>query len=124
MPQQDPARINISGIPVAGVGGLGLVAIAVLITMVMPAAWWLMVAGLVGGVVIGAALVAARHGLSTRGPSGSDPTILFRSLPADRLRQSDGESGDAPASGERGTQTSSPSRTSSDTQLAPAHSIR
>jgi len=40
-----------------------------------------MVTGVVGGVVLGAVLVLARHGLSTRGPSASDPKILFRSLP-------------------------------------------
>jgi hypothetical protein len=80
MTQPDrPVQINISGIPVAGVGGLGLVAMAFLVSWVMPAAWWLMVAGVSGGIVVGAVLVLARHGLSTRGPSGSDPTILFRS---------------------------------------------
>jgi hypothetical protein len=74
-----PVEINISGIPVAGVGGLGLVAIAVLVSVVMPAAWWLMVAGVAGGAILGVILVLKRHGLSTSGPSGSDPAILFRS---------------------------------------------
>jgi hypothetical protein len=88
MPEPDrPVQINISGIPVAGVGGLGLVAMAVLVSIVMPAAWWTMVAGVSGGVVLAAILVVMRHGLSTRGPSGSDPTILFRIGQPDDTRQ-------------------------------------
>jgi len=75
-----PVEINISGIPVAGVGGLGLVAMAVLVSIFMPAARWTMVAGVSGGIVLATILVLVRHGLSTRGPSGSDPTILFRTV--------------------------------------------
>ena len=82
-----PVQINISGIPVAGVGGLGLVAMALLVSFVMPAAWWTMVAGVTGGIVVAAILVVMRHGLSTRGPSGSDPTILFRTTQPDDARQ-------------------------------------
>ena len=82
-----PVQINISGIPVAGVGGLGLVAMAFLVSYVMPAAWWTMVAGVSGGIVLAAILVLMRHGLSTRGPSGSDPTILFRTAQPDVARQ-------------------------------------
>ena len=82
MPEPDrPVQINISGIPVAGVGGLGLVAMAVLVSIVMPAAWWLMVAGMTGGCVLGALLVVARRHSRPHGPSGDDPAILFRSLP-------------------------------------------
>lgn len=88
MPEPDRSvQINISGIPVAGVGGLGLVAMAVLVSIVMPAAWWTMVAGVSGGVVLAAILIVMRHGLSTRGPSGSDPTILFRIAQPDDARQ-------------------------------------
>ena len=82
-----PVQINISGIPVAGVGGLGLVAMALLVSFVLPAAWWTMVAGVSGGSVLAAILVVTRHGLSTRGPSGSDPTILFRTAHCDDARQ-------------------------------------
>jgi hypothetical protein len=82
-----PVQINISGIPVAGVGGLGLVAMALLVSIVMPAAWWTMVVGVSGGVVLAAILVVMRRGLSTRGPSGSDPTILFRPAQPDDARQ-------------------------------------
>ena len=79
---QDDRRvaINISGIPVAGIGGLGLVAMAVLVSVVMPAAWWTMVAGLSGGVVLAVILVVARRHIKPKGPSGTDPKILFRAV--------------------------------------------
>lgn len=86
-----PVQINISGIPVAGVGGLGLVAMAVLVSIVMPEAWWLMVAGLTGGCLLGVVLIVARQRTRPPGPSGDDPRILFRpvsSTPGDIRRGS------------------------------------
>src|SRR4051812_19864024 len=76
-------EINISGVPVAGVGGLGLVAMAVLVSVYMPAAWWTMVTGLIGGVVLAAILIIARRGLSAGGSGPSDATTLFRAVPAE-----------------------------------------
>ena len=78
MSQQDrPVQINISGIPVEGVGGLGLVAMAALVSYVMPAAWWTMVAGIAGGVVLAIALVFARRRIDARNRTGVPPSILF-----------------------------------------------
>jgi hypothetical protein len=71
-------EINMSGIPVAGIGGLGLVAMAVVVSIYLPAASWTMSAGLSGGVVLAVALVAFRRVRWGRGPSGDDPKILFR----------------------------------------------
>lgn len=79
--QDRRVEINISGIPVAGIGGLGLVAMAVVVAVNMPAAWWTMVAGLTGGVVLAVVLVMARRHIKSKGPSGTDPTILFRVPP-------------------------------------------
>jgi len=79
-----PVAINISGIPVAGIGGLGLVAMAVLVSVVMPEARWTMAAGIAGGVMLAVALVLARRYFVTRGPSGDDPRILFRAVPLER----------------------------------------
>jgi hypothetical protein len=70
--------INMSGISVSGVGGLGLVAIAALTTYVLPQAWWLVAFGTGGGALVGLAIVTFRRHHVTRGPSGDDPTILFR----------------------------------------------
>jgi len=81
---QDDRRveINISGIPVAGVGGLGLVAMAVWVSVVMPELRGTLVAGLSGGALLAIVLVLVRRHLKTPGPSGDDPKILFRDQPA------------------------------------------
>jgi hypothetical protein len=78
---QRSVEINMSGIPVNGIGGLGLVAVAVLMTLVIPAAWWLLMLGAAGGVMLGAVMVLMRRHHTARGPSGNDPTILFRPEP-------------------------------------------
>jgi len=52
--------INISKIPVAGIGGLGLVAGAAIIAVAVPALGWLAIAGLVGGCAIGLFLIGSR----------------------------------------------------------------
>jgi hypothetical protein len=76
-----PVEINMSGIPVAGVGGLGLVAMATVVSVFFPAIGWMMAVGLVGGLVLGVALVLARRVTKASGPTGDDPKILFRDLP-------------------------------------------
>jgi hypothetical protein len=80
--RQDSATINISGISVSGVGGLGLVAIAALTTWVLPQAWWLVAFGAAGGCLLGLAMVAFHRHHTSSGPSGDDPHILFRTTPA------------------------------------------
>ena len=53
------------------VGGLGLVAIVVLITIVAPGAWWLAAAGLAGGAALGVALaMATRRRVRREAPGG------------------------------------------------------
>lgn len=82
--REDAANINLSGISVSGVGGLGLVAIAVLTTWVLPQAWWLVAFGAAGGCLLGLAIVTFRRHHTPAGPSGDDPHILFRApTPAD-----------------------------------------
>ena len=83
-PRQRPVEINMSGIPVNGIGGLGLVAVTVLMTIVMPEAWGLVLLGAAGGVVLAVALVLLRRNRVPSGPSSSDPTILFRAEPVKR----------------------------------------
>lgn len=50
--------INLSGGPVAGIGGLGLVALSVLVTVVQPAVWWLALGAVAGGLLLGVGLIA------------------------------------------------------------------
>ena len=72
-----PVRINVSGIQAEGIGGLGLLSVIIVITLVMPAAWWLAVMGVVGGIVLGGLLVMThrRYGLSNG--KGDGPGELF-----------------------------------------------
>lgn len=55
------ATVNLTVSPVYGVGGLGIVALAFLVTFVVPGAWWVLLASVVGGIVLGAALIASRR---------------------------------------------------------------
>ena len=45
----------------AAVGGLGMVALAVLVTFVLPQGWWLLLFGLAGGILLGGVMVAFRR---------------------------------------------------------------
>jgi hypothetical protein len=77
-------EIDISGIPVAGVGGLGLVATAVLVAVLMPAAGWLVASGVAGGCLLGTVLVLARRRADNREPGGRAPAVLFVESPSGR----------------------------------------
>ena len=88
-PDKRHVQINMSGIPVAGVGGLGLVAMAGVVSIYLPAASVTMGAGLAGGAVLAVALVVFRRMWKAPGPSGDDPAILFRESPVQAGRTSD-----------------------------------
>ena len=75
-PTRFMTTINMSGIPVNGIGGLGLVAIAVLITVALPEVWWLTLFGLLGGLVVGAAMVIARRRFGLEGTGHGRPQGL------------------------------------------------
>ena len=87
--REDPPTINMSGISVSGVGGLGLVAMAALTTWVLPQAWWLVAFGAAGGCFVGVAIVVFRRHHTPAGPSGDDPHILFRATTAPNTRSAD-----------------------------------
>ncbi|PYR59428.1 MAG: hypothetical protein DMF91_14845 [Acidobacteria bacterium] len=55
------ARINISAIPVAGIGGLGMIAIAAVIAITMPLVRWVVLSGAVAGTLLGGALILIRR---------------------------------------------------------------
>jgi hypothetical protein len=56
-----PVTINFGAVKVAGGPGLSLIAIVVAIAFEFPEARWLLVSGVVGGVLIGATMILARH---------------------------------------------------------------
>ena len=62
-------RVNLSASPVSDVGGLGLLVLGSLVTIVMPAAWWLLLASALAGVLLGLAIIAVRDGWDTGGVS-------------------------------------------------------
>lgn len=59
--------INVSKIPVEGIGGLGLVAGALFVAIAVPTLRWLSIAALVGGAAIGLFLIGARNRRARRG---------------------------------------------------------
>ena len=54
-------EMNISAIPVAGIGGAGLLIVALSMAAEFPEARWLLTAGVVGGILIALALVFAHR---------------------------------------------------------------
>ena len=61
MTDSDRSNINMSSIPVAGVGGLGMMAVAGIMAYVLPEARAFAMAGLIGGLIVGCALIAYRR---------------------------------------------------------------
>jgi hypothetical protein len=89
MPDYDRSSINMSSIPVAGIGGLGMVAAAGVVAYTLPEARALILVGAAGGVLTACALIAYRR-LSPSDP-GSRPTLMVesaaeRAVTADRRR--------------------------------------
>lgn len=62
-----PVEINISRIPVEGIGGLGLVAMAGVVAWGLPQLRWMSIGALVGGAAIGLTLIAYRDRRARRG---------------------------------------------------------
>jgi hypothetical protein len=56
-----PQSINISSIPVAGMGGVGLLAIALVMAIEFPLARLLVIAGVLGGAMMAAVLLCVHR---------------------------------------------------------------
>lgn len=54
----DAWTVNLTASPVSGIGGLGIALLGALVTIVEPAAWFLPVSGVTGGVLLGIAMIA------------------------------------------------------------------
>jgi hypothetical protein len=61
MSQEPASDINISKVPVSGIAGLGMVVMAAAVAVALPQLRWFAISALVGGVVIGLSLIAARN---------------------------------------------------------------
>jgi len=73
-----PVEINMSGIPIAGVGGLGMVAVAIVMAYVLPEAWLLIAVGAIGGVALAVGLVLMRRHSDPYQSGSEDTHVLFR----------------------------------------------
>ena len=82
------ADINSSSIPVAGIGGAGMIGAAIVIALTFPQAMFLVLGGIVFGAALAAVLIVRRRARDTSAPGGDSPFILFRStrVPAPRSR--------------------------------------
>ena len=75
--------MNLRGSRVRGVGGGGLLGTVMLITIVLPQAWFVVASGIAGGVVIGVVMIVRRHARGLTGPDDSAPLTLFGGHDAD-----------------------------------------
>jgi hypothetical protein len=71
-----PRRINLTGSPLPDIGGLGLVALGVLVTLVRPRAWWIFLPAVCGGVVLGIVMVIIRRHAALSAPDGGRRSFL------------------------------------------------
>jgi len=53
--------INLTASPLPGIGGLGLVVLSVLVTVVAPGAWWALAASVLAGIGLGIVMIAMRR---------------------------------------------------------------
>ena len=56
-----PKRVNLSGSPVEGIGGLSLMILGFLMSTVVPAIWWFLLGGIAAGVALGLAIAYHRR---------------------------------------------------------------
>jgi hypothetical protein len=53
--------VNLTASPLNGIGGLGIATLALVMTLVMPGAWWLLLGSMLAGIVLGVVLIAAHR---------------------------------------------------------------
>ena len=89
-------NINSSAIPVAGVGGAGMIGAAIVLTIVFPQALWIIGGGLLAGCALAAGMIVHRRNRNTFRPGGDSPFILFRNDPEPPVRSKEPTVGPAP----------------------------
>lgn len=75
-PVQPPRHVNLSASPLPDSGGLGLVALGVLVAVVRPDVWWMAVPAVLGGVALGLTMVLLRRRAVLAGPASTRRTVL------------------------------------------------
>ncbi len=72
----DPRQVNLTASPLPGIGGLGLVALGIVIALARPQVWWMFVPAIVGGAALGLTLALVRRGAVLSGPAMANRTLL------------------------------------------------
>jgi hypothetical protein len=72
--------INMGSIPAAGIGGVGMLGLVIVIAYAFAEARYILLAGGVGGVMLGAAWIIVRRFHKPDTPSGDQPSVLFREV--------------------------------------------
>lgn len=72
----EPRRINLTASPLPGIGGLGLVVLGALVSLVRPGAWWIFVPAMAGGVVFGLTMVLVRRRALLSRPAADGRTLM------------------------------------------------
>jgi hypothetical protein len=75
-PRSRSRTINLTASPLPGVGGLSLIVLGTLVTIVSPQVWWLVLLTIVAGVVLGLALVLLRRSTGLGRPDGDRTSLL------------------------------------------------
>ena len=77
MPSARPT-VNLTASPLAGIGGLGLATLALLVTWIVPEVWWIAGASMLAGAAAGIVLVAANRRRADSRPWMGTPSLLSR----------------------------------------------
>jgi hypothetical protein len=72
----EPRRINLTASPIPDVGGLGLLALGVLVAVVRPEALWIFLPAIVGGVSFGWTMAMVRRRAILSSPADGSRTLL------------------------------------------------
>ncbi|MBA2304408.1 MAG: hypothetical protein H0W08_17495 [Acidobacteria bacterium] len=81
---EQPRQVNLTASPLPGVGGLSLVALGGMVTLVRPQAWWMFVPAVIGGAALGLTMAFVRRRAVLSGPANGNRTLL-------RVSDDDGE---------------------------------
>lgn len=69
--------VNLAASPLAGIGGMGLATLGLLVTWIVPEVWWIAGASMLAGIVAGVLLVASNR-RSGAAPRTRPPSLLMR----------------------------------------------
>jgi hypothetical protein len=75
-PRTRARTVNLTGSPLPGVGGLSLIILGTLMTIVSPQVWWLVLLTILAGIVLGLGLVLLRRRTGLGTADGDHSSLL------------------------------------------------